>query len=65
MTYTPADKLACVERELAFRRRVYARRVDAGKMSQKNADKEIGCMEAIRDDYKREVDKGDLFGGRG
>ena len=34
MTITDFDKLQCVVRELGFRRRVYARRVEQGKMTQ-------------------------------
>lgn len=48
---TAADKLKCVERELAYRYRVYARRVDNGKMTQKQADREIQLMEEIAADY--------------
>lgn len=61
MTYTAADKLACAERELKQRRRVYARLVAQERMSQAKADHEIGCMEAIAEDYRRELAKGDLF----
>ncbi len=45
------DKRACIERELKMRRRVYPRWVEAGKMSQAHADKEIATMEAILADY--------------
>lgn len=42
-------QLQCVERELGYRRRVYARRVEAGQMTRKKADQEIQDMEAVRD----------------
>lgn len=65
MTYTAADKLACIERKLRQRRRVYARLVAQERMSEAKADMEIGCMESIRDDYKALADAqeaaGDLF----
>jgi hypothetical protein len=48
---TAADKLKCINRELAYRYRVYARRVDNGKMTQKQADREIELMEEIAADY--------------
>ena len=48
---TPADKRACLERELRMRRRVYPRWVQAGKLSQAEADREITVMEAILADY--------------
>lgn len=41
-------QLECVERELKFRKRVYARRVLQGLMTQAQADEEIACMEAVR-----------------
>ena len=53
MTITDFDKLQCVVRELGFRRRVYARRVEQGKMKQAEADRELAVMECIRQDYHR------------
>ena len=41
------DQIACAEREVRFLRRVYARRISEGKMTQVLADKEIAGMEAI------------------
>lgn len=41
-----ADQIASVERELGYRRRVYADRVAAGKMTQALADRELARMEA-------------------
>jgi hypothetical protein len=46
---TMADRLACVDRELALRRRVYPRWVAAGRMTQAKADREIELMQAVRD----------------
>ena len=53
MTITDFDKLQCVVRELGFRRRVYARRVEKGKMTQAKADHEIAVMESIAQDYQK------------
>jgi hypothetical protein len=36
--------LACCQRELAYRRRVYPRLVELQKMSPRTAEKEIGLM---------------------
>ena len=47
-----ADKLQCAERELKYRRRVYGRLIERGKMSQREAERELQLMEAIRDDYR-------------
>lgn len=55
MTFSPEQKLAAVDRELRYRRRVYARRIGEGKMTQALADEQIGVMEAIKADYERVV----------
>jgi hypothetical protein len=51
-TFTAREKLKAVERELGFRRRVYASRVADGRMKQADADFQIGIMAAIADDYR-------------
>ena len=51
MTFTAEQKLKAVERELTYRSRVYPRRIEAGKMTQKLADEQVALFEAIRDDY--------------
>ncbi len=56
MTFTAEDKLKSVERELGFRRRVYARRVSDQKMTQKQADREIAIFEAIASDYREKAE---------
>jgi hypothetical protein len=53
--FTPADKLKEIERELGFRRHVYARRVADKKMKQSDSDRQIGIMEAIATDYREIV----------
>lgn len=50
-TITATDKLHCVERELKYRYRVFERLVDKGKMTQRQADREIALMEEIAADY--------------
>jgi hypothetical protein len=55
---TDEDKLKCLEREIGMRKSVYPRWVYAGKMTQDQADREIACMEAIADDYRRLVRPG-------
>lgn len=52
MIITAKEKLHCVERELGYRRRVYARLVARGKMSELQRIEEMRLMEAIRDDYR-------------
>jgi hypothetical protein len=54
---TAKDKLRCAERELKFRKRVYPRWIDDGKMSAGAAAHEIACMEAIAEDYRQWAEK--------
>lgn len=55
--FTNDQKLKAVERELSFRRRVYARRVADKKMTQSLADEQIAIFEAIQSDYRALVEK--------
>lgn len=43
------EQIACVEREIKLRQRVYPRRVADRRMTQALADKQIALMEAVRD----------------
>jgi len=45
-------QIKCVEREITFRRRVYARRVSQGRMSEVFADQQIKLMEAVLETLK-------------
>jgi hypothetical protein len=47
------DKLRCVERELGYRRRVFARMVERSKMAERQSQNEIALMEAILADYQK------------
>lgn len=58
---TAAEKLACVEREIKMRRRVYPRWVSDGRMTQAKADSEILTMESIADDYLKAAEKDRLL----
>ncbi len=40
-------QIKCVQREITFRKRVYARRVSNGRMSEVFADQQIKLMEAV------------------
>jgi hypothetical protein len=51
--YSAQEKLDAVERELRFRRRVYADRVASGKMTKSLADEQIAIFEQIAGDYRR------------
>jgi hypothetical protein len=42
-----ADQIACVRREIGMRERVYPKWVDAGRMKQDAADRELAAMRAV------------------
>jgi hypothetical protein len=46
------EQIAEVEREIRLRHRVYGRRVSDRKMSQAQANKQIGLMEAVLDSLR-------------
>lgn len=50
--FTAIDKRDCLIREANMRRMVYPGRVEAKKMSQGRAEREIALMDAIAEDYK-------------
>jgi hypothetical protein len=54
---TAADKLACAERELKMRKRVYPRFFADGRMSAGKMAHEIACMESIVSDYRKLAEK--------
>ena len=49
------QKLESIRREIKYRRRVYPRLVDQGKMRKRKADDEILIFKAIERDYMRRV----------
>jgi len=53
-----SEKLKCIEREIALRRRVYPKWIASGKLKQEKADREIAVMEAIAVDYRAAVKTG-------
>jgi hypothetical protein len=53
---TNADKLACVTRELKYRKYVYPRWIDLKRMTAGRGAHEIAAMEAIVADYQKLVD---------
>jgi hypothetical protein len=50
-------KLAAVERELRYRRRVYPRQIADGRMTDGLANSQIAVFEAIADDYRKLAEK--------
>ncbi len=62
MKFTIDQKIACLSRELKMRRKVYSRQVEEGRMDAATAEREIGIMREILDDYdaKAEAEKPSL-----
>ena len=52
MSIALARQVACIERELRMRRRVYPRWVQEGRKPQADADREIAEMEAVLETLK-------------
>jgi len=49
--FTAREKMRAAQREAGYRRFVYPKRIDAGKMTQAKADEEIALMDEIAADY--------------
>lgn len=62
MTFTARDKQKAIAREIGYRRRVYARKVEDGSMTREAATMQIGVMEAIEADYRKLADDEDAKG---
>ena len=62
MTYTDADKLKEIEREIAMRRKVYPNWVAQNRLSYTAAERQHAIMQAIAEDYRMSVNQKDLFG---
>jgi len=50
--FTAGEKLEAIRRELAYRRRVYPRRIAAENMTQRLADRQIAIFEELAADYE-------------
>ena len=50
--HTAEEKFACIQRELALRRRVYPRWIGKGHITEAKAKREIAIMQEIADDYE-------------
>lgn len=57
MMSTAEDKLDAVEREIRYRRRVYPRLIEAGKLMRGIAETQIAIMEEIAEDYRKLAEK--------
>ena len=60
MTFTLTELRECAEREAKIRRRVYANRIETGRMSQREADRQIAMMDEIAERL-RQFEQADLL----
>lgn len=58
-----ADQIACIEREIGYRLRVYPRRVEDKKMTQQLADRELDRMRAVLATLKLAAASEPILGG--
>lgn len=56
MEYPLPAQIACVEREIAMRLRVYPKWVGTGRMTDAKASQEIACMRAVLETLKHAHD---------
>lgn len=56
-----SEQIECVEREISQRKRVYARLVSTGKMTQHKADRETATMQAVLATLRELENKGRLI----
>lgn len=56
MTFTDADKLKEIRRELAQRKRVYPRLIEKGSLTQAAADRQTAILAAVEADYAAKVE---------
>lgn len=59
--FTARDKMQAIQREVGYRRWVYPKRVEAGKMKQADADREIAIMDEIAREYGALAEKDRLL----
>jgi hypothetical protein len=62
---TPTEMLACAEREVKMRERVYPNLVRRGKMSLPQSDYEIRTMESIAEHFRKIVELPLMFDDNG
>jgi len=53
--FTLVEKHRALVRELGYRRRVYPRLVDGGRMTVREMEQQLAIMEAIVEDYRRQL----------
>ena len=53
--FTAREKWKAVERELALRRNVYPRQISTGKLTMREARRELELMVEIAEDYRKQA----------
>ena len=60
MMFPASEKLESVLREIKYRKKVYPRLVEQGKMARSTAEREVRIMEEIAADYREQAQKEQL-----
>jgi len=61
-TFTAREKQKAAAREVSQRQRVYPRLVDAGRLKQAEAERQIAVMQSIEADYRKLAETEDAAG---
>lgn len=56
MTFTDQEKAEVAAREVKWRKRVYPNRIVTGRMTEREAKRQIAVMEEIAADYKARLE---------
>jgi len=62
VSYTDAEKLKEIEREITIRRKIYPSWVAQNRLSYAAAEKQLAILQAIAEDYRTSVNQKDMFG---
>lgn len=55
--YSTEQKLKAIEREIVWRKRVYPRRIEDGKMTKQAAEFQLDIFRAIASDYRQQTER--------
>jgi len=61
VSYTDAEKLKEIEREITIRKKIYPSWVAQNRLSYAAAEKQLAILQAIAEDYRMSVNQKDMF----
>jgi hypothetical protein len=62
VSYTDAEKLKEIEREITIRRKIYPSWIAQNRLSYATAEKQLAILQEIAEDYRTSVNQKDMFG---